>query len=304
MFCLISLLVFSFLGIFSATHRKFAREAFDCVFRRVTFRPCNTGFREKVRGIILVKLMKRSSFFAKIFNKYFELISWIFFILMLVSTIYVARGGYNFYLYGNCNGINEDGFCLFDPSGENSSVTSVGETCGLDTPGPNDITMDNLNLDNFFFLNNESENNLVFIGCYLCPYSRKAFPAVRKLIEKKKANLYFAHLPIKHGVDYLAKYDYCARKNPEKYMDFVDLVFSSSMEEVNSEEYLKKLLIREGYNYDSILQCASNPETTKKINSIIRNIETTNIYGTPLMFLNNQTLVGPKPYRVLKRFLK
>ena len=121
MFCFIALLVFSILGIFSATHRKFAREAFDCVFRRVTFRPCNTGFREKVRGIILVKLMKRSSFFAKIFNKYFELIAWIFFILMIASTAYIARGGYNFYLYGNCNGINEEGFCLFDPTGENSA---------------------------------------------------------------------------------------------------------------------------------------------------------------------------------------
>jgi hypothetical protein len=34
---------------------------------------------------------------ARLFNKHFELLSWIFFALMIASTFYVARGGYNFY---------------------------------------------------------------------------------------------------------------------------------------------------------------------------------------------------------------
>ncbi len=65
MFCLIALIVFSILGIFSATHRKLAKEAFDCVFRRITLRPCNTGFDQKIKGKIIGKLLNKSPKLAK-----------------------------------------------------------------------------------------------------------------------------------------------------------------------------------------------------------------------------------------------
>ena len=60
MFCLIALIIFSILGIFSATHRQLAKEALDCVFRRVTLRPCNTGFDKKVKGKVIGKLLNKS----------------------------------------------------------------------------------------------------------------------------------------------------------------------------------------------------------------------------------------------------
>src|SRR3989344_650948 len=131
--CILALIIFSVLGIFSASHRALAKEAFDCVFKRITFRPCNTGFQEKIKGKILAKLVNRSVFVARIFNKHYELFSWIFFILMVGSTIWILRGGYNFYVYGSCNGLNQSGFCAFDPSGENNKVTSLGNdsTCGI-----------------------------------------------------------------------------------------------------------------------------------------------------------------------------
>ena len=53
MFCIVAFIVLSILGIFSATNRALAREAMDCVFRRVTLRPCNTGFDEKMKARIL-----------------------------------------------------------------------------------------------------------------------------------------------------------------------------------------------------------------------------------------------------------
>ena len=53
MFCIISFVVLSILGIFSATNRALARESLDCVLRRVTLRPCNTGFDEKMKARIL-----------------------------------------------------------------------------------------------------------------------------------------------------------------------------------------------------------------------------------------------------------
>ena len=107
MICIIALVVFSIVGIFSATHRALAKEALDCVLRRVTFRPCNTGFDEKMKGMIVGRLLNRSVFAARFVKKYFEFISWGFIVLTLVSGFYTIQGGYNFYLYGSCNGLNQ-----------------------------------------------------------------------------------------------------------------------------------------------------------------------------------------------------
>ncbi len=53
MFCIVAFVVLSILGIFSASNRVLAREALDCVLRRVTLRPCNTGFDEKMKAKLL-----------------------------------------------------------------------------------------------------------------------------------------------------------------------------------------------------------------------------------------------------------
>src|SRR3989339_121082 len=83
------------------------------------------GFQDKIKGKILSKIIARSTFWAKMVNKHYEILSWVFFILMVGSTAYVFYGGYNFYVYGSCNGLNESGFCAFDPKGENNKTTTV-----------------------------------------------------------------------------------------------------------------------------------------------------------------------------------
>src|SRR3989344_4079964 len=90
MFCFIALIILSIMGIFSASHRQLAKEAFACVLRRITFRPCNVSFQEKAKGKILGWLLRKSPFLAKFFNKYFEVLSWIFFVLMMGSFAYGA----------------------------------------------------------------------------------------------------------------------------------------------------------------------------------------------------------------------
>ncbi len=103
MICVIALIVFGILGIFSATHREYATEAFDCVFRRVTLRPCQTGFDKKMRGKIVGKLFVRSPKAAGLVHKHFEVISWFFTILMLTSFAYSAYSGYNLVVLGTCD---------------------------------------------------------------------------------------------------------------------------------------------------------------------------------------------------------
>ena len=126
MFCIAAFVVLSIMGIFSASNRQLAREAFDCVGRRVTLRPCNTGFDERMKAKLLGVVIVRSERAAMWLNKNFELLAWFFLILTLGSAFYSVRGVYLFYTTGSCNGVNDTGFCVFDPTGENNQVSSVG----------------------------------------------------------------------------------------------------------------------------------------------------------------------------------
>lgn len=126
MICLIALAVFAVCGIFSAKYRSWAKEAFDCVFRRITLRPCNTAFDKKVQAKIVGKMLQRNVRAAAFINKYFELISWIFTIIMIVSLIYSAIAVYNLVVHGTCDPVN--GECVFKP-GEPVPASCSGTVC-------------------------------------------------------------------------------------------------------------------------------------------------------------------------------
>jgi len=126
--CLIALPVFAVLALFSAKYRPFAKEAFNCVFKRMTFRKCDTGFDKKLKAKITGKLMSKSPKTGAFVYKNFEAISWAFTIIMLVSLIYSAIGVYNLFVYNNCNG--PEGYCPIT----GSYGTSCPDTNQCDNP--------------------------------------------------------------------------------------------------------------------------------------------------------------------------
>lgn len=303
--CIVALIVFGILGIFSASHRVLAKEAFDCVFRRVTFRPCNTGFQEKIKGKILSRLINRSTWLTKMVNKNYEILAWIFFILMIGSTFWVLRGGYNFYVYGSCNGLNESGFCAFDPSGENNKVTKIGEesgaTCGIAQKTEKTVTLDDVNLSSFPTKNIGAKDTIVFIGCYDCDYSRKAYPDILKLVKNKKTNYVFAHYPAKGHTEFLSNIDYCVNKNyPEKFEDFNTYMFTADKDFVINMDNTDKILTDFNFDVEEINQCANSPETKDIVANQFNELKKTGLYGTPTIFINSKAFVGPKPYRVYR----
>src|SRR3989344_821094 len=105
MFCIIAFVVLSIIAIFNVSYRELAREAYDCVFRKITRRPCNTGFKEKMKAKMVGKVLSRSAFVAKLLNKHFELLSWILFLATIASIFWTGKGLINYYLYGSCNGL-------------------------------------------------------------------------------------------------------------------------------------------------------------------------------------------------------
>jgi len=118
--CLVALVVLAFMSIFSAKYRSWTKEAFDCVARRLTLRPCRTSFNEKVKAKITGTLMKRNMGVARFTHKHFEAISWVFTIVMFVSLAYTAYGFYNLATIGTCDPIT--GNCIFNPGGDPNKV--------------------------------------------------------------------------------------------------------------------------------------------------------------------------------------
>jgi protein-disulfide isomerase len=301
--CIVALIVFGIMGIFSASHRALAKEAFSCVFKRITFRPCNTGFQDKIKGKILSKLVVRSTFLAKMVNKHYEILSWIFFILMVGSAVWVIRGGYNFYVYGSCNGLNESGFCAFDPTGENNKITSLedGSTCGTTQKTEKTVTLNNMDLSSFPTQNIKSKDTVVFIGCYACDYSRKSYPDIQKLIKNKEANYVFAHYPAKGDTTFLANIGYCVYKDyQDKYWDFNNYLFTADEDFVLNKLNADEILASFNFNVKKINECANSAKTKNAVQSQVEELNKTNIYGTPTVFINGKAFVGPKPYRVYR----
>lgn len=300
MFCIVALIVFSILGIFSATHRELAREALSCVKNRVTFKPCESNFKDKNRDRITGWLLTKSVFLAKVFKKYYEVFAWIFFLLMLWSTVWVFRGVFNYYVYGSCNGLNESGFCAFDPKGGNNEV-SEGESCGTIMPNPENVTEENVDWSLFPSINNNSKDNLIFVGCYGCEYTRETYPKIKKLLEKEKPNFTFAHLAVKEEADFLLPYEYCVYKNEgKKYFELMDYLFMNEKEYVLNRDNTENILNHLSFDISKINQCVADENTKLEVEKRQKELEKTYIYGTPTIFINGKSYIGPKPYRVYR----
>ncbi len=301
--CIIALIVFGILGIFSASHRELAKEAFSCVFRRITLRPCNTGFADKIKGKILSKIVTRSTFLAKMVNKHYEILSWIFFVLMLGSTIWIVWGVYNFYVYGSCNGLNASGFCAFDPSGENNKVTSLIDpnACGITQQTEATVTLKDVDFSSFPTKNIGAKDTVVLIGCYACDYSRKAYPDIQKLTEKEETNYIFAHYPAKGDTMFLGDVGYCVYKDyPEQFWDFNNYLFTAEKDFVLNKTNIDQILSNFDLDVEKVKECANSAETKTAVENQVKELNKTNMYGTPTIFINGKAFVGPKPYRVYR----
>ncbi len=306
MFCIVAFIILSILGIFSATNRRLAKEALDCVFRRITFRPCNTGFDEKMKAKILGKVIMRSEKLASFINKRFELLAWIFFVIGMTALVMSVRGVVLWYTTGSCNGANSEAFCVFDPTGANNEVSNLGGSCPVVPKTIADLTLEGVEVDTFPALNPDGNGQkIIFIGCYSCDYSRKTYPIIRKLVDRYNAPLVYLEYPVKLHSDYLNKVGYCAyQQSSEKFWQFNDLLFSTDKPNQEDQEFVDTSLTAIGFDMPSLQACVADPATETQVESQMEQIRSTNFYGTPTIFIGDEVFVGPKPYRVYAIALK
>ncbi|MFA6571878.1 MAG: thioredoxin domain-containing protein, partial [Bacteroidota bacterium] len=185
----------------------------------------------------------------------------------------------------------------------NNKVTPLGDgsSCGVTQKTEKTVTLSNIDLSSFPTQDIKSKDTVVFIGCYACDYSRKAYPDIQKLIKKKEANYVFAHYPAKGDTTFLANIGYCVYKEyQDKYWDFNNYLFTADEDFVLNKLNADKILASFNFNVKKVNECANSVKTKNAVQSQVEELNKTNIYGTPTIFINSKAFVGPKPYRVYR----
>ncbi|MBD3361895.1 thioredoxin domain-containing protein [Candidatus Woesearchaeota archaeon] len=306
MICILALIVFSILAIFSASHRPLAKEAFECVFLRVTFRKCKTGLDTRVKSSIIGRIMKKSPSVARFVYKHFEIFSWTLVILLVISLGYSVYGGYNYYLYGNCYGPEENsGFCIYNALGGEEFTELHSKTSGeIKTP----------DADNDPYLGSANAKvEIIEFGCYSCPYSRQAQPIVNQLIEKygDTIKFVFRDFPIDNihsRASLHAEAAGCALEQDKFWEYHKDLfteqdVCSSSGGDENHLEHIVRIATENGLDMKQFAACLKERKYKEEVKNDFKDGIKAGVHGTPTFFINGRTIIGPKPLRAFEKII-
>ena len=295
MICVIALIVFGIIGIFSASYRIIAKEAADCVFRRLTLRKCETGLDKRLKNQITGKIARKKPKLAKFLFKNFEIISWILLILLVWSIVQSGIGLYNLAAYGNCNGPLNEGFCIFNPTG------SLAQYSGIQMEFPEQKILPS-HADDPFIGPEDAELSVIIFGCYSCPFTKKAEPTIKKLISEysDRVKFVFKEFPLpKHaGSMEAAISSHCAYKY-NKYFEARDFIFSNQ-EKLNQPGFYEELAQSLGIKPSTFIECMNSPEIKQEVLVDVEEGVNAHVYGTPAVFINDNIFVGPKDYKVYK----
>lgn len=125
MLCIAAFIVLLVLGAVSAKYRKLLRRAWSCVARKVTFRPCDTSFRQDVKDSMLAPLALRAPRLVGPASVLIEVVAWVMVVSMVLSLYIVARSGLYLTVYGTCNKVNPEACSL-----------SSTQACGIGSAQP------------------------------------------------------------------------------------------------------------------------------------------------------------------------
>ncbi|MDO8554169.1 MAG: DsbA family protein [Candidatus Micrarchaeota archaeon] len=294
--CFIALGVFAVMGIFSAKYRAYSKEAFNCVIKKMTLRKCDSDLDLRMKAEIVGRLMNVNKSVAGFTNKHFELLSWLFTILMFASFAYSAFSVYNYVAFGNCNGQDSTGVCLFDPTatGQNGFTRSGGVT-ELKYPPT---------LDGHTIGNNNAEVTVIEYGCYTCPYTKKAEETTGKLLIEYKDKVKFIFKPspvLKHPFALEAAGAAECADEQNRYWDYKRALFENQVEfRQGGIPTLKELGRGIVQNQSQFEQCIDSGKYNEKVNKSLQEATSIGIYGTPTFFIGNSTFVGNVEYDNLK----
>jgi protein-disulfide isomerase len=276
MLCFVALAVFLFLSIFSAKYRPLARRALDCVAKKATLRPCDTGLDEEIRAASLSGIMKASPGAAAFVNRHFEAFSLAFTIIFFASLFFAAQGIYNFIIYGNCNGF-EGGFCVYSGVQNELFLKAPSSLGGISAGNP------------------DANITLVEFGCYTCPYTRAAEDGVQRIISTYGGSVHYVYkafpLP-SHPYSREASIAALCANDEGKYWEYRNALFENQQDVMqNGSAALYRIADAAGLSsFDS---CYKSGRHDSDVQQSASECTASGIYGTPTFFVNGRAFAGP-----------
>ena len=275
MLCFVALAVFLFLSVFSAKYRPLASRAVDCVVKKATLRPCDTGLDEEIKAASIAGIMRFWPSGAVFVNRHFELFSMVFTLLFFASMFFMLQGFYNFAVYGNCNG-PEGGFCIYNglqnPAFLKAPTSQLGVSAG-----------------------NPDANVTVFeFGCYTCPYTKAAEDGVQGIIADYGANVHYIYkafpLPSHNYSKEAALAAFCAN-DEGKYWEYRAALFERQAE-VRAQGPTAFYDIAGKLNLAAFDECYKSGKHADLLKQSADDCIASGIYGTPTFFVNGRAFVG------------
>lgn len=120
MFCIAAFIVLAIISVFSASQRKLAKKAWDCTLHRITFRPCDTTFKEELKDKMLSRVARKKPKLVHLADIGIEVGSFLLVILTVWSILVVLESGLNLFVWGTCT------------PNQASSCSLTSETCSID----------------------------------------------------------------------------------------------------------------------------------------------------------------------------
>jgi len=301
--CVIALIVFGILAVFSASYRPLAKEAWDCVLRRITLRKCESGLNERLRSQIAGRLMTKSPKTAALVFRHFELLSWILVLLTISSLGYGAYGAYNYYQYGNCYGPEDStSFCPF--------AAFDGETnSGFESDYAGEMVFPTAD-DDPAIGPEDAKVTMIEFGCYMCPYTKEAEPIVNELLKEYEGKIRFVFrdfpLPSHEETRLHAVAADCALEQG-KFWEMHDKFFEMQDECRAAEDHW--LMVDNaakgiGLDFEKFAECVDSGKYDKEVEKDINDGIKAKIVGTPTFFINNRTITGPKPIKAFEAIIE
>lgn len=296
--CLLALPVFAVLSIFSVKYRKLTMEALDCLFKTATLRKCRSGLDDRIKADVTGRMLKYSPKAAGFIYRHYKLLSWIVLALFVWSIYGTSVGIYNYAVYGNCNGPADTGFCMLDPTGKNSKTSEV------DVDVQDIFILPVLEGNDPIIGNENAELTIIEFGCYACPYTRSAEPIVKEVLDyyKGKINLQFKTFVIpRHTFSYQAALAANCAQDQGQYQRYHEVMFEKQDYIVNASfsEFAATL----GLNMTEFNDCMAKEKFKGEINEDTLMGMNAGVTGTPTFFINQQKIVGPKPFRTFKAII-
>ena len=296
--CIVALIVFGILGIFSGTHRQLAKEAFYCVFRKMTLRPCTTGLDRRFKMIVSMKLMKRSPALGKFAHKNFEAISLVFMLLFVASIVFGGIGVYNLWAYGNCNGPESSELCLLNPE----TYSNTNPLAWLFPPSPEQlkpVSSEGLPMKGIA----GAPVQIIEVGCFSCPFTKAAEPLVAEMLAKYegKVAFYFKYFPLpRHPYSEESSEAAECAADQGKFWEYKELLFSRQLECVQQPSAGELHVLHKGFAAElgldaaAFAQCMDSGKYKDYVERQKQESIDAGIYGTPTFFINGRPLVAPK----------